>query len=141
MGDDARALTYLDSALVDQRINQAPDLVASIREQLSVAYSAVNDKQHSDYNRNIYIDLQEQTRQDRELEARAGILDHAVNQLNLMIWAVLGAIVLLVFMLWLFNRLNKKSKEDHRLDDLLEEKNDEVAEARRGRGPPACGEE
>ena len=130
MGDDARALTYLDSALVDQRINQAPDLVASIREQLSVAYSAVNDKQHSDYNRNIYIDLQEQTRQDRELEARAGILDHAVNQLNLMIWAVLGAIVLLVFMLWLFNRLNKKSKEDHRLDDLLEEKNDEVAEAR-----------
>ena len=130
MGDDARALTYLDSALVDQRINQAPDLVASIREQLSVAYSAVNDKQHSDYNRNIYIDLQEQTRQDRELEARAGILDHAVNQLNLMIWAVLGAIVLLVFMLWLFNRLNKKSKEDHRLDDLLEEKNDEVTEAR-----------
>ena len=130
MGDDARALTYLDSALVDQRINQAPDLVASIREQLSVAYSAVNDKQHSDYNRNIYIDLQEQTRQDRELEARAGILDHAVNQLNLMIWAVLGAIVLLVFLLWLFNRLNKKSKEDHRLDDLLEEKNDEVAEAR-----------
>ena len=130
MGDDFRALTYLDSALVDQRINQAPDLVASIREQLSVAYSAVNDKQHSDYNRNIYIDLQEQTRQDRELEARAGILDHAVNQLNLMIWAVLGAIVLLVFLLWLFNRLNKKSKEDHRLDDLLEEKNDEVAEAR-----------
>ena len=130
MGDDFRALTYLDSALVDQRINQAPDLVASIREQLSVAYSAVNDKQHSDYNRNIYIDLQEQTRQDRELEARAGILDHAVNQLTLMIWAVLGAIVLLVFLLWLFNRLNKKSKEDHRLDDLLEEKNDEVAEAR-----------
>ena len=130
MGDDSRALTYLDSALVDQRINQAPDLVASIREQLSVAYSAVNDKQHSDYNRNIYIDLQEQTRQDRELEARAGILDHAVNQLNIMIWAVLGAIVLLVFLLWLFNRLNKKSKEDHRLDDLLEEKNDEVAEAR-----------
>jgi tetratricopeptide (TPR) repeat protein len=32
MGDDFRALTYLDSALVDQRINQAPDLVASIRE-------------------------------------------------------------------------------------------------------------
>ena len=130
MGDDLRALAYLDSALVDQRINQAPDLVASIREQLSVAYSAVNDKPNSDYNRNIYIDLQEQTRQDRELEARAGILDHAVGQLNLMIWAVLGAIVLLLFLLWLFNWLNKKSKEDHQLDDLLEEKNDQVAAAR-----------
>ena len=130
MGDDQRALEYLDSALVDQRINQAPDLVASIREQLSVAYSAINDKTNSDYNRNIYIDLQEQTRQDRELEARAGILDHAVSQLNLMIWAVLGAIVLLIFLLWLFNWLNKKSKEDHLLDDLLEEKNDQVAAAR-----------
>lgn len=130
MGDDQRALEYLDSALVNQRINQAPDLVASIREQLSVAYSAINDKPNSDYNRNIYIDLQEQTRQDRELEARAGILDHAIGQLNIMIWAVLGAIVLLLFLLWLFNWLNKKSKEDHQLDDLLEEKNDQVAAAR-----------
>ena len=130
MEDDASALLYLDSALIDPRINQAPDLVASIREQLSVAYSAVNDKPNSDYNRNIYIDLQEQTRQDRELEARAGLLDHAVNQLNLMIWAVMGAIILLIFFLWLFNHLNKKQKEDHELDDLLEEKNEQVAEAR-----------
>ena len=130
MEDDASALLYLDSALIDPRINQAPDLVASIREQLSVAYSAVNDKPNSDYNRNIYIDLQEQTRQDRELEARAGLLDHAVNQLNLMIWAVMGAIILLIFFLWLFNHLNRKQKEDHELDDLLEEKNEQVAEAR-----------
>ena len=130
MEDDERALLYLDSALIDRRIIQAPDLVASIREQLSVAYSAVNDKPNSDYNRNIYIDLQEQTRQDRELEARAGLLDHAVNQLTLMIWAVFGAIVLLLFFLWLFNHLNRKQQEDHELDDLLEEKNEQVAEAR-----------
>ena len=130
MEDDVCALLYLDSALIDPRINQAPDLVASIREQLSVAYSAVNDKPNSDYNRNIYIDLQEQTRQDRELEARAGLLDHAVNQLTLMIWAVWGAIILLLFFLWLFNHLNRKQQEDHELDDLLEEKNEQVAEAR-----------
>ena len=130
MGDDPHALEYLDSALADRRIHQAPDLVASIREQLSVAYSAVNDKPNSDYNRNIYIDLQEQTRQDRELEARAGILDHAVNQLNWMIFAVVVAIVVLLFLLRLFNYLNKKRKEDHQLQDLLEEKNEEVAEAR-----------
>ena len=130
MGDDYRALDYLHQALADTVIYQAPDLVASIREQLSVAYSAINDKPNSDYNRNIYIDLQEQTRQDRELEARAGILDHAVSQLNLMILAVIGAIVLLLFFLWLFNYLNRKQKEDHELDDLLEQKNEEVAEAR-----------
>jgi signal transduction histidine kinase len=130
MGDDAKALEHLDNALQDERINQAPDLVASIREQLSVAYAAVNDKPNSDSNRNIYIDLQEQTRQDRELEARAGILEHAVKQLNWMILAVIIAIVVLLFLLWLFNHLNQKQKVDHHLDDLLEMKNEEVAEAR-----------
>lgn len=130
MGDDAKALEHLDNALQDERINQAPDLVASIREQLSVAYAAVNDKPNSDSNRNIYIDLQEQTRQDRELEARAGILEYAVKQLNWMILAVIIAIVVLLFLLWLFNHLNQKQKVDHHLDDLLEMKNEEVAEAR-----------
>jgi signal transduction histidine kinase len=130
MGDDHQALDNLHKALADERINQAPDLVASIREQLSVAYSAIDDKKQSDYNRNIYIDLQEQTRQDRELEARAGILDKEATQLNWMILAVVVAILLLLFLLWLFNRMNRQRKEDTQLDDLLEQKNEEVAEAR-----------
>ena len=130
LGDDQQALEYLHQALADSIINQAPDLVASIREQLSVAYSAVNDKAASDYNRNIYIDLQEQTRQDRELEARAGQLDKAIRQLNGMLIAVVGAIVLLLFLLWFFNRLNRRNVEDRQLDELLEQKNEEVAEAR-----------
>ena len=130
LGDDMQALEHLHMALSDSAIYQAPDLVASIREQLSVAYSAINDKSESDYNRNIYIDLQEQTRQDRELEARAGILDASAKQLNWMIWAVVGAIVLLLFLLWLFNHLNQRRKEDHQLDDLLELKTDELRVSR-----------
>ena len=130
MGDDYRALEYLHKALADTLIHQAPDLVASIREQLSVAYSAIDDKPQSDYNRNIYIDLQEQTRQDRELEARAGILDHEAKQLNWMIAAVVVAIVLMLLLVWLFNRLNQRRKKDTQFDDLLEQKNEEVAEAR-----------
>ena len=130
MNDDQHALQYLHLALSDTTINQAPDLVASIREQLSVAYAAVNDKPQSDYNRNIYIDLQEQTRQDRELEARAGLLDDAVKQLNWMILAVVATILLLVFLLWLFSRQNKRQKEDNSMEELLEQKNEEVSEAR-----------
>ncbi|MBR1547770.1 MAG: DUF5112 domain-containing protein [Prevotella sp.] len=130
MGDDAMALENLEHALADSAIFQAPDLVASIREQLSVAYSAVNDKQNSDYNRNIYIDLQEQTRQDRELEARAGILETAVMQLNWMILAVMAAILLLIFLLWLFNYLNKRQQTDHQLDDQLVELGEELSESR-----------
>ena len=130
LDDNEQALVYLSKALEDKRINQAPDLVASIREQLSVAFAAINDKHQSDYNRNIYIDLQEQTRQDRELEARAETLDKSARQLNWMILAVLLAIILLLFLLWLFNHLNQRQKEDHALDDLLEQKHEEVAEAR-----------
>ncbi len=130
LDDNQQALYYLNKALADERINQAPDLVASIREQLSVAYAALDDKQQSDYNRKIYIDLQEQTRQDRELEARAETLDRSARQLNWMILAVLIAIVMLLFLLWLFNRQNQRKQADHVLDDLLEQKNEEVAEAR-----------
>ncbi len=130
MGDDEQALKNLRHALSDQRINQAPDLVASIREQMSVAFSALNDKQNSDLNRNIYIDLQEQTRQDRELEARAAMYDKASTQLNWMMVAVVVAILILVFLLWLFNRMNKREKEKSEYDDLLEQKEEEIAEAR-----------
>ena len=119
-GDYETALVYFERALSDERIMQAPDLVASIREQLSVAYSAINDKQASDYNRNIYIDLQEQTRQDRSLEARADMLEKASVQQNAMILAVLIAIIVLLLMLWLFYRRNNKRKQKDSLDSLLQ---------------------
>lgn len=80
----------LNRALNQNRaIQQAPDLVASIRERLSLVYSAIDDKPESDYNRNIYLDLQEQSRQDRQLEARATQLDNNAVQLNTMIAAVI----------------------------------------------------
>lgn len=128
MGDNERALEYLHHALSDKRINQAPDLVASIREQMSVAYSAINDKQSSDFNRNIYIDLQEQTRQDRELEARAAMYDEVATQLNWMMGAVVIAILLLLFLLWMFNRMSKREKQNSEYDNLLEQKAEEIAE-------------
>ena len=120
MNDDMAALDMLNLALSDERINQAPDLVASIREQLSVAYSAVNDKVHSDENRNIYLDLQEQTRQDRSLQARTEMYDQESTQLNWMLGMVVVAIVLLVIMLWLFYYLHTKRSKDQSLDELLQ---------------------
>lgn len=117
--DYGSALYNLDKALSNSKIAQAPDLVASIREQLSVTYSAVNDKPSSDYNRNIYIDLQEQARQDRYLESRADMLDKSSSQLNIMIAAVVAAILLLMVMLWLFNYLYRKHKKGDSIDDLL----------------------
>ena len=113
------ALENLENALADSTILQAPDLVASIREQLSVAYAAMNDKKMSDYNRNIYIDLQEQTRQDRYLEARAAQYDQTVEQLNWMLLAVVLAIILLACMLLLFYHLHRRGASRNQLDQLL----------------------
>lgn len=118
--DYTSALASLDSALADSRINQAPDLVASICEQLCVAYSALDRKPESDAYRNRYLDLQEQTRQDRYLEARASRLEASSSQLNVMLVAVAVSIVALVFMLWLFHFLHKRRNRRYPIDSLLQ---------------------
>ncbi len=127
LGNYDQALHHLHLALQDTIINKAPDLVASIREQLSVAYAAVDDKQNSDLNRNLYLDLQEQTRQDRSLEARAGQLEQEAKQLNLLIFAVLAAIFLLMALLvafyWHRRHGSKKSGNDE-----LKQREDELEE-------------
>ena len=121
VGDYRSAMICLEDALnKDMRIEQAPDLVASIREQLSIVYSAMNEKPTSDYNRNIYLDLQDMTRQDRHLEARAEQLDRSSRQLNIMISAVLVMIVVVVALMFFFYNLRRKKQKNNSLDDLLE---------------------
>ena len=103
IGDYESALVCLENALSkNAAINAAPDLVASIREQLSIVYSAMDNKPQSDKNRNIYLDLQERTRQDRFLEARAEQLDDSLHQLDVMIVSVVVLIVVVVAMLVYF---------------------------------------
>lgn len=120
IGDYLSAIDNLEAALSDSVINKAPDLVASIREQMSVAYSAIDDKPSSDYNRNIYLDLQEETRQDRQLESRAAMLDKTSAQLNILMWGVAAAITVLVALLWVFNLLYRRRNIDEETQRLLE---------------------
>ena len=114
------AIYYLNRALESNPVIQrAPDLVASIREQLSLAYSAIDDKQKSDYNRNIYLDLQEQTRQDRLIEARAGQMDRTSQTLNIMLAAVVLMIVIVSTLLYAFGLMRRRSERRFSTDDLL----------------------
>ena len=118
--DYPSAMIYLQKALNENKaINQAPDLVASIREQLSVVCSAIDDKQGSDYNRNIYLDMQEKTRQDRYLESRAEQLEKSSQQLNWMIGSVAVMIVAVVALLLLFDRLRRKADRKNSIQTLL----------------------
>lgn len=118
--DYKSAIICLNKALyINPVIERAPDLVSSIREQLSLAYSAIDNKQLSDYNRNIYLDIQEKTRQDRLLEARADQLDKSSSTLNIMIFAVVMMIILELILLFIFDRMRQKSDKNFSIDSLL----------------------
>ncbi len=113
-------ICLLNALEKDTAINQAPDLVASIREQLSLVYSAIDDKPRSDYNRNLFLDMQEQTRQDRQLEARYDQLQNSARMLNLMLLAVVLMIGLLIFLLFIFHRMRRRKDRDFSIVSLLE---------------------
>lgn len=120
LGDNESAYVCLNNALnKDTLINAAPDLIASIREQLSIVCAAMGNKQQSDYNRNIYLDLQERTRQDRQLEARVDSLNVSLRQLDIMIIGVLLMIFLIGCLLVYSGYLRGHNKSDVSMEKLL----------------------
>lgn len=83
-------------------IKTVPEWIARLREQLSRTYSAMGMKPQSDYNRNIYLDILDYTRQDKELESRYAALDRESYLLNiLLIMVVLGFFILAVVLILL----------------------------------------
>jgi signal transduction histidine kinase len=119
-GDYQSAADCLHEAIVrDARIDQAPSLKSSIYEKLSINYSALNEKKNSDFYRNLYLDMQESTRQDRELEARAEQLDRMSLQLNLMITGVLVGIVLLIALLIVFAVKRRRKEKAYTSEQFL----------------------
>ncbi len=84
-------------------IKTVPEWIARFREQLSVTYSALGMKPQSDYNRNIYLDILDYTRQDKELESRYQALEEESNLLNLLLMLVMGGLVGLIGLLMYLN--------------------------------------
>ncbi len=86
-------------------IMTVPEWIARFREQLSVTYAALGLKPQSDYNRNIYLDILDYTRQDKELESRYAALQTETMQLNVLLTLV---IVLFISFGFLFAMLNRR---------------------------------
>ena len=84
-------------------IRTVPEWIARFREQLSVTYATLGMKPESDYNRNIYLDLLDYTRQDKELENRYLTLEKESKQLNVLLSLVIVCFVAVVGLLWLLN--------------------------------------
>lgn len=81
----------------DDGIKSVPEWIARFREQLSVTYAALGMKPQSDYNRNIYLDILDYTRQDKELESRYNALEKESEALNgLLVVVVIGIAVLII---------------------------------------------
>ena len=112
LNDYGGALYALDKAVhVSRRLSQSPALMASIYELYSIAFSALDKKQESDYYRNKYLDLYDDTRQDRKLEARAEELSQKISYLNVLIYSILAIIFLLsILLLYLVTSREKRKK-------------------------------
>ena len=85
-------------------IRTVPEWIARFREQLSVTYAALGMKPQSDYNRNIYLDILDYTRQDKELESRYLALEQESKMLNVMLLLVVLGVLSLVLVLVFLNR-------------------------------------
>lgn len=59
-------------------------------------------------NRNEYLDIQEETRQDRQLEARAEQLNRISVQLNALIIVILLLMAVVIALLYVFDKLGKR---------------------------------
>ena len=90
-----------------EKIKTVPEWIIRIREQLSVTFAGLGLKKESDYNRNIYLDILNDTRQDKELENRYSYLEKESNQLSIILFFVIIGMLLVVI---LFIVLNKRSK-------------------------------
>lgn len=93
--------------ITNEHVKTAPECIARLREQLSVSYSGLNEKLSSDYNRNIYLDLLNYTRQDKELESRSKYLEHEDKLMTGISLTVLLALLLLIIVFLLINRRSK----------------------------------
>mgnify|MGYP003204721196 FL=1 len=119
---DIRDTISSEKAWIERKLRTVPEWISRIREQLSVTYAGLEMKQHSDYNRNIYLDILEDTRQDKELESRYQALESEARQLNILLFFVIVGFILVVLFFWIFNKRSKERNHVHlhRLRQMLD---------------------
>lgn len=93
------------------KIKAVPEWISRIREQLSVSYAGLGMKPQSDYNRNIYLDILNYTRQDKESESRYVALQQESKLLNMILLGVVVGILFVILLFWLFNKRTRKRNQ------------------------------
>lgn len=100
-----------------------PDALCHLYEESSLAYAGLGDKTSSDHYRNLYLDLLETTRQDKELESRYLSLQQRSRMMNILFVAVSVGIILFVALLFVVSRRRRKQGGgyEQQLRDHLQE--------------------
>ena len=108
--------------ITEENILTVPEWIARLREQLSRTYAAMECKPQSDYNRNIYLDLLDYTRQDKEIESRYVALEKETNQLNILFSLVIIGFGMSVVIFIIFNKQWQKRNRRYlsRLKHMLD---------------------
>lgn len=86
-----------------------PEWMAAVRDQLSITFGAMGDKAASDYNRNVYLDILDATRIDRQPEQQLDYLQSQTGRLETWFYILLACIVLLPLLLVLTYVLLRRS--------------------------------
>ena len=119
IGDAYTSLQCLNNALANPAIDSMPDLKASVSEQMSMSYAALDDKVMSDHYRNQYLDLQDSTRQDRQYEARIITLENTTHRIWMLVALAFAVFLLLCIIAVVLVRLrHRKSAKDGEKNDL-----------------------
>lgn len=95
----------------DTLVQTVPARLTVIRERLSATYSALSDKRNSDYNRNLYLDLLDFTRQDKSWESLLAQVRHDNLVLHRVLVAVLLLSVLIAVLLAFYARMWRRRGE------------------------------
>lgn len=108
--DDTDSISTEMRWIKDDEVWTSPSLIADIREQTCKIYSAMGMKKEADYNRNIYLDILDGTRQDMKMQQRYETLANEEKVVDIMLFTVAFLlIVLFAFFYIIANRLKKKS--------------------------------
>ena len=127
---------------------QVTPWLAGIHENLSLAYSALGDKLQADNHRNIYLDLLDVSRQNRELDSRKSLLKQEAYYQQIQFLLLLSLVVVVVILSIIYYRqLGHRSRSFEqqvktiasgeacqqalqRLDELLQESGKRLEEGR-----------
>lgn len=113
---------YVEVQWIEKHLLTVPEWIARIREQLSFTYAGLGNKTASDFNRNIYLDILDYSRQDKEIESRYDALKQEEKNLNIILFiALIVALLTLTLFVW-FYRISQKRNDEYikNLQSILE---------------------